>query len=355
MKINFIVPALYRTGGIRVIFEYANRLVKNGHDVVLYYPIKKYNMQSGVLAYTERLRFMLKGYNRYYFEKSFRGKIFVNNFKIKSVPVINNFTLRNADFTIATAWPTAYSLYHLNSKKGFKIYFIQDYEIWNSNISYVNKSYQLNMHRITISNYLKNLIKEKFNSDSEVIPNGINFQIFYNENKTFHLNKRITFIDYNLERKNVELSIQLVQRLKSKYNDLNFVSFGTDLFHKLPDYVKFTKNPDDKTIRNIYSNSDIFIYTSNLEGFGLPPFEAMACKCAVVTTKVGAIPDYIVHDHSALLIEPNDEIGFFKSICNLIDNPDKLYKISLNGYETVRKHLNWDRSVKKFEKYLLEL
>ncbi len=355
MKINFIVPGLFKSGGMRIIFEYANRFTDKGHDVKLYYPLIGYDLFKG----KSNMKTKLKNYYWSFKYLKSRNKLLRNSYKrkfeIKSVPVISSLTVRNADFTIATSWPTAYSVYNLNIKKGAKIYFIQDYEIWNSNVSRVDRSYQLNMHRITNSNYLKNLIKMKFDSDSKVIPNGVNFEVFKNESKVFSKLSRISFIDYDLSKKNSELAIRTSQKLKNAFPDLQFTCFGYDMFHALPDFISFIKNPSDEKIKEIYSNSDVYLFTSDVEGFGLPPLEAMACKCAVISTKVGIIPDYSIHNHSILLIEPNDEHGLFMAVSDLLHNPDKLKTISLNGYEAVRKYFDWDKSVNEFEDFMMKL
>lgn len=38
MKINFILPFIGLSGGVKVVFEYANRLAEEGHDVKVIYP-----------------------------------------------------------------------------------------------------------------------------------------------------------------------------------------------------------------------------------------------------------------------------------------------------------------------------
>ena len=37
--VNIVVPSLVQGGGLRIIFSYANYLVEQGHDVVVYVPI----------------------------------------------------------------------------------------------------------------------------------------------------------------------------------------------------------------------------------------------------------------------------------------------------------------------------
>jgi hypothetical protein len=43
MKINFLVPEIVRSGGIRTVFEYSNRLTKMGHLVTVFTPVIPFN------------------------------------------------------------------------------------------------------------------------------------------------------------------------------------------------------------------------------------------------------------------------------------------------------------------------
>jgi glycosyltransferase involved in cell wall biosynthesis len=354
MKINFIIPGLFKSGGMKILFEYGNRFTSKGHNVVFYYPFVPYNMLNRKFD----IDYFYKRYKEkfsYFLKKRQRLENFYSyNFRIQLVPYINNIFIRDADATIATVWPTAYSVSKLKKSKGKKYYFIQGYETWNSDLNSVNNTYILNLKRITISNYLKNLFLEKFNSDSELILNGIDFNHFNNENKIFNNNKNIAFIYNSLEKKNITLAIESIKVIKKIHPNTVFTCFGHDKCHDLPEFVNFIKNPSDDVIKQIYCNSDIFLFTSKEEGFGLPPAEAMACKCAVVSTKVGAVSEFSKHNYSALHIDPENTKQFIDAILYLLDDEEALKRISLEAYKDVRRNLSWDVSIEKFEKLLLK-
>lgn len=353
MKINIIITGLFRSGGMRVIFEYANRLQSRGHDVVCFVSLKPYYfMRVGMY---ENLRKYVSAFKNYLKRENLLMGLYSHCFDVKWVPCINNCFIRNADVTIATQWPTAYSLSGLDNDKGKKVYFIQDYEAWNSDIQLVNNSYRLNLRRITCSEYLRNLLFNDFGVDSYVVLDGVDFEFFNVHSKKYSNDKTLTFIDHYLDKKGVTLAIEVVNELHMRYNNLKFLCFGYQKYHSIPNFVTFIENPSDEKIRCIFQNTDIFLFTSLVEGFGLPPAEAMACKCAVVTSKVGAIPEYSVHGKTAIHVNPNNSNEFFEGVCYLLDNESELERISTEGYNMVRSILSWDKSVEKFEKYLLNI
>jgi len=62
----------------------------------------------------------------------------------------------------------------------------------------------------------------------------------------------------------------------------------------------------------------VLLFPSRYEGFGLPPLEAMATGCVVVTTRVGAIPDFSRDRVSAWWVEPGDMDGMTTGVLRLL-------------------------------------
>lgn len=353
-KINFIVPGLFNSGGMKVIYEYAKRLLTYGFDVKIYYPYVYFNLHTGKHDYSLSLKRNYWAWKVFTEMQKYKSELVDLRSITKGVLFLNNSTIRNADYVIATSWPTAHYVNELNSLKGIKYYLIQDYEIWNSNVALVNKSYTLNLKRVTVCNYLSNLLKNKFMVDSVSILNGIDFNVFkptgrkdYNKKQ-----KTISYIDYELDKKNTIKSIESIEEIKRKFPDIKVKSFGLKKYHRHPDYVTFYENPSINTIAEIYNHTDIFLFTSTEEGFALPPAEAMACKAAVVTSRVGAVPEYSIENETAIYIDPKDTNSIVSSVERLLNDDHFLDKISNSGFEMVKKKLNWDNSVKELIKQL---
>ncbi|MCX7832619.1 MAG: glycosyltransferase family 4 protein [Ignavibacteria bacterium] len=349
MRISFFVPEVSITGGMRLIYEYANRLTSRGHQVILYSKIIPYNLYKGKIK-PYYIKYMVRYSINFLLGKiSPPDDIWERHFKIKYLPFISNHFIDNGDILIATSWPTAFVVNKLSEKKGKKFYLVQDYEIWNSNPKFVDKSYKLPLNKITISSYLKKLLLEKFGEQSTLILNGINFEKFYNNNKVFNTPPKILFMDHPLPNKNVETAIKIVTEIKKEYPNIEIHCFGQRKYHIMPDFISFHKNISDEALRKLYCSSDIFLFPSKNEGFGGPPAEAMACKCAVVGNNVGALPDYAVNGETAILCNPDKPEELLNGIKYLINNQEDLKRISLAGYEYVKKKLDFNRAITELE------
>lgn len=96
----------------------------------------------------------------------------------------------------------------------------------------------------------------------------------------------------------------------------------------------------------LYSQSDIFIFPSIEEGWGLTPLEVMACGCVVVGTRTGFVLDLGIHRENMMISEPGDVNGMVVNIESVLSNPVLIKKIKEKSIETV-KHLDWGKSTDK--------
>ena len=346
------MPFKSLNGGVKVVLEYANHLTELGHWVTITYPLIPYYFGEKKFNFKDRW-WQLRGL----FANLIRGnKIEWFNLKavLKRVPWIAERFLLDSDIVVATAWVTAYSVTKLSRSKGKKFYIIQGHETWHGQIEKVDNSYRLQLKKIVIASWLKKLMEENFGDrDVYLISNAINLTHFFNSDKKFNCPPRILLMYHEAEYKGVKDALSALEIVRKSKPAIKIIMFGTKKPAKLPEGVDFHLKPFGEKLRKLYCSSDIFVFPSWSEGFGLPPMEAMACQCAVVASNVGGIPDYAIPGKTALVFEPHDIQAMANHVIYLLENPDELKRISFAGYEHI-KHFTWDRAAKKMEQIFLK-
>lgn len=341
MKVNIILPFTSLTGGIKVVFMYCNFLTDKGYDVVCYVPKIPYKFNLNFLDY---IKCFIK--NSILYKK--KSDWFEKKFIIKSVPKINNLFIRNADITIATAWPTAIDLSRLDNRKGKKVYFIQAYETFSGPKEKVDSTYKLNLNNIVITRTLHDFLYNTFKVDSKIIYNGLDEKEFIKQDKISRKKKRILMLVNSSKNKGTEEGIVLLKKLSRKY-DIDITLFGVKKIDILPKEFDFFESPPRSQLISIYQESDIYLFTSKYESWGLPVLEAMANKCAVVGMNTGVISECGKHRENCMIASNYDEL--YKWLEQLLENEQLLVHIQNNGYQLARK-FNWLYSYDKFEEYL---
>lgn len=97
----------------------------------------------------------------------------------------------------------------------------------------------------------------------------------------------------------------------------------------------------DAQLRALYSQAVGFIFPSIYEGFGLPPLEAMACGCPVLSSNKASLPE--VCGNAALYFDPLDILDIEKQIGQFMN--DSMLRDSLKARGFVRaKQFTWEKS-----------
>lgn len=90
--------------------------------------------------------------------------------------------------------------------------------------------------------------------------------------------------------------------------------------------------------------AEIFLFTTNFEGFGLPIIEAMACGTPVVTSNVTSMPE--IAGNAALLVDPKKPNDIGMALSKLIHNSGLRQSLILKG-RVRSKIFTWQKTANK--------
>ncbi len=320
MKITFILPTLKARGGARVVFEYANRLQRRGHQVVI--------------AFIE-------------------GEATQRWFPLNA-PVISRSELvkraSGIDILIATSWNTAPVCLALPAKA--HVYFVQMFEtlFYEDTRSQIDSysTYQWDFDGfITISDWLQRMLSQEFQQESVVIPNGVNLDMFYPDPR-FPKNDRVRVL--------IEGPPHYYKGVKAAFAavaDLPVEVWSLSPQGPLSPVDRSFVSPSQDTIRQIYSSCDILLKTSWYEGRPCPHVEAMACGCAVVSSYMYGVDD-LVDGQNALIVPPRDVTATRSALIRLMEDSSLRERLVEGGFETARK-LDWEKSANQMEQALSDI
>ena len=171
-------------------------------------------------------------------------------------------------------------------------------------------------------------------------------------------NKKYLFSLCSLEpRKNLIRSVSCFIKFikKNKINDLVFVLGGgayegfIERFEKeVPEYEKYKDKIiragyiDDEDMEVLYSNAEWFVYTSQYEGFGMPPLEAMACGTAVITSNNTSLPEVV--GNAGIMIDWDSDEQHIAAYEKYYFNEQYRKKMADAGLKR-SKQFSWDKAV----------
>jgi len=351
MKVTFVLPTAYFTGGSRMVFEYAQRLKPLGHSTSVVFPTVPYRFResahplSGLYPWLGSLK-----NNLLHGARPPRQPMWGD---IAMVPMIADPFLSDADAVVATAWPTAYSVSRLSAAKGAKCYLVQHREIDSGFPRTVDDTYRLPLFRIAGSDYTARLLRQEVGVEADaVVPNGVDVQFWSQCPEPPPLRSGVLMSHTPGVRKGAADGLATLERVHREHPAVLLRCFGRRQTREVPAYVEYVENPNDASLRALYASAEVFLFPSRYEGYGLPPLEAMACGCSVVATRVGAVPDFCVDSVSGLLVAPGDVDGLARAVLMLLADAGRRERM---GEAARVRAMDFDltRSTREFERALV--
>jgi L-malate glycosyltransferase len=352
LKITFLLPhfPVRPAGGFRVVYEYSNRLVSRGHSVTVVHangmpPVGHRSLRDRASSARGWLR------NRLLRPKIDWHKI-DKRVEIRLVPALDEDYIPDGDIIFATAWQTVRPVLEYSRDKGEKCYLIQHYEIMMGEKKLVDETWRSSLHKVVVSKWLHGLGKDLGSDGLTYIPNGIDLNR-YRLTRPMDRKPRVAMMFSKVPFKGGADGIKALEIARKKHPNLRAVFFGVSRFRpSIPSWIEYHANPaQDFIVNEIYNGSSMFLCPSLSEGFALPPAEAAACGCAVVSTDCGGIRDFIENGVTGLLSPPQDPEALAANLCLLLENESLRVELANAGNCSVSR-LDWERSTDLMEEFL---
>ena len=107
--------------------------------------------------------------------------------------------------------------------------------------------------------------------------------------------------------------------------------FGLRSELQLESSVCFLDRVPDHELALLYNRADVVVMPSELEGFGLPALEAMACARPVVASRAGALPEII--QEGGLLVAPGDADELAQAVLRFLNDQELARTIGAAGLQ----------------------
>jgi glycosyltransferase involved in cell wall biosynthesis len=181
-----------------------------------------------------------------------------------------------------------------------------------------------------------------------ILPNAIilsNYQSPGNKEKKLGGKPIVLFAGEVGERKGVYDLLAVIPRLVLKFPQVTVRFAGNGDLEKIrhtvkslkiEEHVELTDWVTSETLIDYYYESVLFVLPSYHEGLPMAILEAMACGLAVVSTRVGGIPELIREGENGFLIDPGDQGGLEEALSALLADPSRREQMGRNNIEKIR-------------------
>lgn len=207
---------------------------------------------------------------------------------------------------------------------------------------------------VAVSNFVGNQTKKylNYNFNFKTIYNSINLSVFYESNTNLEKQSKLVFIGTVCEKKGIDKLILALPEIKKNHPEITLDIVGRDWFSKdgksYTQYLKTIIDDDDRervkflgsvpydALPKIIESSQVCVFPSIVESFGLTIIEAMAMGKAVAASNIKPFKEIVTNSNSVSFFNPNSIEDISEKISVLLS--DKQIR-DANGKKS-REHIN---------------
>lgn len=391
MRVNFVLSGMARdrfSAGQFVIMEHAHELARRGHDVTLIPTMPSYRpdwfdvkvrlldapsfepARAPLRSARSLARYALRGRDRHDLTAAFteasrqvasRSQM---PYRVAAMTDRLRQVVPPADVTLATAASTALPVWLCGS--GEKAYFMQHHEVLfapesddpETERSFADLTYRLPLNRIANCSWLAREIAQNYGGEQPALClNAIDHRRYFRDGSPDAA--PLTIVSYSGRQapwKDLRTAAHAIRIVRESVPDLRWLVYGAGGLlppdNEIAPYESVGFMGADQ-LRGLYSRAHVLLAASWYESFPLPPLEAMACGCAVVTTPLGT-EDFARDRHNARIVPAREAAQMAAAILDLWKRPDERARLVAQGQQDATR-FTWKASGDQMERVLTEI
>jgi glycosyltransferase involved in cell wall biosynthesis len=349
LRITFVLPRTgeWVSGGLRTVYEYANRLSRRGHVVSVVHPGRLAINPTKLDHLKNAVRYVLRKLDGRYTPKAWLKMD--PEVRLLCVPSLSERFIPDGDVVVATAWQTAEWVSRYSRSKGRGFYYIQHLETWNGPQERVYASWKTPLQKIVPSKWLVEIARG-LGEDAIYIPYGLDVDAFQimtpSQDRPGH---QLMMLYHKAKWKGCDDGLKALSLVREQEPDTRAILFGVPARpDTLPDWIEYHQSPSPKLLRELYNRAAIFVAPSLTEGWGLTGCEALLCGAALVATDIDGHREFAFDGRTALTSPAKSPAELAENVVRLIRDPELRIQLARNGFEFVRQ-LTWERATGSFE------
>ena len=341
MNITFLLAGGGSSGGVRVTVQMANYLLERGHRVRIGYRRQAINSPRYLRDMARVAKLRCLGVRHSCWLPHFKGKR-------QAFTKLENLDFAEGEIVIATGVHTIGELSSLD-RNVVKIRYCHGLLEQEPEEKRMLHMWRGSMPTIAVSPALvESLESLSGQSVLGIVPNGISLQEYYVEQIG---RDGVGLVFNNAPIKGPEVAVALVRSLRERFNHVPWYIFGASPRPKDLGSCEYVRYPSIERAREIYNRCKIWFVTSLDEGFCLPILEAMACGCAVISSRHTNASALIHDDLNGFTVPPKDIARYVERAETLLLDEGLRARFVEEGFKTVRK-FSWEEASELMERTL---
>ena len=153
------------------------------------------------------------------------------------------------------------------------------------------------------------------------------------------------------KRKNIDKLVIALPKIFKRRTDIQMVfvgsanGFNRDIFDNVRSKIIFVGQlRSKKELQALYSHADLLLFPSLYEGFGLPPLEAMACGCPVVTSNVSSLPEVV--GNAGIQVDPWNPDAIGEAALKILKDDNLRAQMSQEGIARSQQ-FDWSKAARQ--------